>query len=223
MSRPSGGRFGIILAAGKGARFHGLKQFAKLNGKPLLLYSLLAFERCQAVTGYVLVANPTSLRKTRQLVGGRRFKRLLAIVPGGTLRADSVASGLKALPDSGCVAIHDSARPFITTGMLEAGFRACRKFRAATYGLPVTDTLKFVRDGLAIRTVDRSSLVAIQTPQFFELQLIKHAHTLPRKREATDDCALVEQLGIRPIVLAGSPRNVKVTTRADLRLCEALR
>lgn len=223
MSRRPSGRFGIVLAAGRGTRFRGLKQFASLGGQPLLRFSLLAFERCSAVDGYVVVVNAARLDKVRRLAGRWHLNRIIAIVPGGRLRSDSVARGLRALPKSGWVAIHDAARPFITSRMLKEGFAACRRYRAATFGTPITDTVKQVHKRRILCTVDRSSLAAAQTPQFFELPLIRKAHALRGGCAATDDCSLVELLGVRPVLLAGTPLNIKVTTRADLRLCEALR
>ncbi|MEO0085613.1 MAG: 2-C-methyl-D-erythritol 4-phosphate cytidylyltransferase [candidate division WOR-3 bacterium] len=223
MSRLTGGRFGVILAAGQGKRFRGLKQFALLDGEPLFRFSIRTFEQCTAVDGYVLVVNATALTKTRRLVKKWRLKRLIAVVGGGTRRTDSVANGLRSLPRSGMVAIHDAARPFVRPRMLEYGFAVCRYYRAATFGMPVTDTLKQVRSGRVVRTVDRRLFATVQTPQFFELSLIRKAHATYGKHEVTDDCTLVELLGIRPRILLGDPRNIKVTTRADLELCRALR
>uniref|UniRef100_A0A7C4CBH4 2-C-methyl-D-erythritol 4-phosphate cytidylyltransferase n=1 Tax=candidate division WOR-3 bacterium TaxID=2052148 RepID=A0A7C4CBH4_UNCW3 len=222
MSRPSGGRFGIILAAGTGSRFRGLKQFARLGGQPLFRFSVSAFERCPTVDGYVLVVCATRLNWTRRLVGRWRLKRLIAVVSGGRLRAESVDSGLRSLPEAGWVAIHDAARPFITPAMLKQGFAACQRHRAATFGLPLTDTLKQIHGDRVVRTIDRSSLATVQTPQFFELALIRKAHAQRGQRPATDDCTLVETLGIRPVLLPGTTRNLKVTTRTDLELCAAL-
>ncbi|MEO0080619.1 MAG: IspD/TarI family cytidylyltransferase [candidate division WOR-3 bacterium] len=213
-------RFGIIVAAGQGRRFGGLKQFALVQGKPLIQFSLRAFELCPDVTGYVLVVNRSKLSEARALVKTLRLRKVLALVAGGSERQESVANGLACLPESGFVAIHDGVRPFVTPRMLSYGFKVCQRHQAAAYGTFVTDTLKLVRNGWLIRTIDRNGVVAIQTPQFFSLPLLRRAMVSAPK--ATDECALVERLGIRPRLLLSPGINLKVTTRADLRLCETL-
>jgi 2-C-methyl-D-erythritol 4-phosphate cytidylyltransferase len=217
-------RFGLVVAAGKGKRFGGPKQFALLGGRPALLYSVLTFEQSPLVSGYVVVANPGKVAYVQGLLGKYKVKKLVEVVPGGAERSDSVASGLKFLPEDGYVAIHDAARPFVTLAMLKQGFQACRRYGAATFGHPVTDTLKRV-DGLGvIETVDRDSLISVQTPQFFHLNLLRRAYAEAQNEgtTATDDCALIERLGIKPRWLMGPRTNLKITNPEDLHLCEAL-
>lgn len=151
-------------------------------------------------------------------------QRLLGVVPGGETRGDSVRAGLTALPAQGLVAVHDAVRPIIHAGMLTRGFRACRERGAVTYGSPVTDTLKRARGQDVLETVDRTGLLAVQTPQFFSLELLRRAHeaALSSGLEATDDCALVERLGVRPVWIAGPRTNLKLTTPDDLRVMKAL-
>ena len=208
------------MAAGQGRRFGGLKQFALVHDKPLVLYSLLAFERCPDVTGYVLVVNRSQIRKARNLTRVWRLRKVLAITAGGKQRQESVANGLAVLPEKGLVAIHDGVRPLVTPQMLSLGFKVCQRHKAAAYGVPVTDTLKRVFRDRIIKTIDRTGLVAIQTPQFFSLPLLRRAYVRPP--QVTDDCALVERLGIRPRLLVSPGPNLKVTTREDLKICAAL-
>ncbi len=216
--------FGIILAAGRGRRFGGLKQFAIVKRKPLFFYSARVFETCPLLTGFVIVANPSRILRVQQLIKKFRFRKVIDVVPGGAERMNSVEQGLFALPDNGYVAIHDGVRPLITTEMLCRGFYACHRYPAAAFGIPVTDTIKEAVDDRIIRTVDRSGLVAIQTPQFFPLDLIRRAYAQARNQKitATDDCQLIELMDISPRLLPGSHLNIKVTTRDDLRLCAAL-
>ncbi|MGQ9708210.1 MAG: 2-C-methyl-D-erythritol 4-phosphate cytidylyltransferase [bacterium] len=216
--------FGIIAAAGRGRRFGGLKQFALVNSKPLLFYSLKAFELCPSLTGYAVVTNPSRISKVKQLLKRFRFQKAIAVVPGGKARMDSIEQGLFALPESGYVAVHDGARPFIHWQMLILGFRAVRQYPAVAFGVPVIDTLKEVFKDRIVRTVDRSGLVAVQTPQFFSLDLLRRAYAQARNQKitATDECQLIENLGISPRWLPGSSLNIKITSPEELLICRAL-
>lgn len=212
--------YGLVAAGGRGKRFGAAKQFARLCGKPLLLYSLEAFENCPGLSGCVVVVPARQVKAVEALVRRAGLRRVLAVVPGGAERTDSVRSGLALLPDDGFVAIHDAARPMLTPAMLKAGFADVRRRGPVTLGRPVTDTLKRARAGTIEDTVDRAGLISVQTPQFFPLPLIKRAHASAAAGRfvATDDCALVERLGITVGWLEGPADNLKVTTRADLKL-----
>jgi 2-C-methyl-D-erythritol 4-phosphate cytidylyltransferase len=217
--------WGIIVAAGQGKRFGGQKQFALVKNKPLLLYAVHPFEICSEVTGYVVVTNKSKIKAVSNLLRRYRSQKLLAVIAGGKERMDSVEQGLLNLPEKGYVAIHDGVRPLLKPEMLTQGFRACRRHPAVTFGIPIVDTVKIVNNrNQIVRTIDRSGLFAIQTPQFFSLKIIRRAYTYARAKNltATDDCALVEQLKITPQLLPGTPWNIKVTTKADLLLCQAL-
>jgi len=217
--------FGIIVAAGRGKRFGGLKQFSIIKRRPLIFYSARIFEQCRLVNGFVIVTNPSRINFVKRLVRRYRFKKLIAVVPGGKERMDSVEQGLLYLPDDGYVAIHDGVRPMLSTDMLILGFTVCRRYQAVAFGIPVTDTIKEVVNGdRIIRTVDRSGLVAIQTPQFFSINLIRRGYAYARAERisATDDCELIEKLDITPHLLPGSRLNIKVTTKEDSLICQAL-
>ena len=176
------------------------------------------------MSGFVVVTTAERVGYVRTLLRQQGIGKALDVVAGGRERTDSVGAGLAALPEDGSVAIHDAARPVITARMLEQGFRACRRYGAVTFGYPVTDTLKRVEDRAITETVDRESLIAVQTPQFFHLTLLRRAYARARNAgiEASDDCALVELLGIRPHWLLGPRTNLKITSPEDLALCEAL-
>ncbi len=221
-TKPS--NYGLIVAAGSGRRFGGLKQFALLKGEPLVAYSLRAFENCSAVRGIVVVTNRAEVERTKELVHRRRFRKVLAVVAGGRRRGDSVRRGLAALPERGYVAVHDGARPLVSPSVITRGFRLCRTTGPVACGHRVTDTVKRVFSGRIIETVDRSSLYCVQTPQFFSLPLLRRAHAaaVTAGTAATDDCALVELLGIRPRVFPGPATNIKVTTPEDLKLAGRL-
>lgn len=216
--------YGLVVAAGSGRRFGGPKQFAPLCGKPLLLHSLLAFEKCPNLRGCVVVVGARQLEQARAVVRRARLRRVTAVVAGGARRTDSVRAGLERLPDEGFVAVHDAARPLLTPALLKAGFAEVRKRGPVTLGRMVTDTVKRVQGQLIEGTVPREDLATVQTPQFFPLPLLKRAHALALSEGVTltDDCALVERLGIAVGWIPGPADNIKVTARADLALAERL-
>jgi len=216
--------YGLIVAAGKGQRFGGYKQFAQLAGKPVLIHSIRAFEHSPMITGIVVVAPARLLPMVRRMLRIHRVRKLLGVVPGGRTRAGSVRAGLSVLPARGFVAIHDAVRPLINAGMLTTGLRACRRCGALTYGYPVTDTLKRVSGREVLSTVDRNGLLAVQTPPFFSLELLRRAHAEARRArlQVTDDCELIERLGIHPIWIRGPRTNLKLTEPDDLTVIQAL-
>jgi len=143
-------------------------------------------------------------------------------VRGGERRRDSVRAGLDALADCDYVVVHDGARPLVTKALIDAALAGARETGAALCAVPVSDTVKRTDDaGLVRSTVSRAGLWLAQTPQAFRTELLLRAHEAT-EIDATDDAALVELLGEPVRVVMGSPRNLKVTTPADLRLAEAL-
>jgi 2-C-methyl-D-erythritol 4-phosphate cytidylyltransferase len=213
----------IIAAAGVGRRFgEGDKLFAPLAGRPLIAHTLMAFEVCRAVDTVVLVLAEENLERGRGLVASASFDKVAAICRGGPRRQDSVRLGLEALPECRWAVVHDGARPLVTAALIEAGLTAVVETGAAIAAVPLADTLKeATEDGLIVRTLDRRNLWCAQTPQVFERELLREAHRFAQG-EATDDATLVEALGRRVKVFPGSPRNLKVTTAADLALAQAL-
>jgi 2-C-methyl-D-erythritol 4-phosphate cytidylyltransferase len=212
--------YGLVVAAGEGSRFGGRKQFARLRSKPIVYYSLRAFERCPIVKEIVLVTSADMICRIESWLRRWRFRKVEWVVAGGERRQDSVRQGLRALPDRGLVAIHDGARPILRPEHLILGFRQCRKARAVIYALPVSETVKETSAGQVAATIPRQNLALAQTPQFFDLALIKLAYdrAYADGRYASDDAQLVEHLGIPVSVLPGWPENIKVTFPADLRV-----
>ena len=176
------------------------------------------------ISGFVVVGPPRRMALLRRILRDHHVRKLIDVVPGGETRAESVRAGLAKLPAQGFVAVHDAVRPLIHPGMLSKGLRACRRVGAATYGHPVTDTLKQIAGTEVISTVDRSRLLAVQTPQFFSLELLRRAHAAARRARihVTDDCELVERLGIRPNWIPGPRTNIKLTTPEDMALIQAI-
>lgn len=201
----------MVVAGGGGQRFGAAKQFAMLGGRPLLQWAVDAAR--PAVDGVVLVVPADVVVPTPGVD---------VVVIGGESRAASVRAGLSAVPgDAQVIVVHDAVRPLATTALFRAVVDAVRRGAAgAVPALPVVDTLKVVDDGQVVSTVSRRGVVAVQTPQAFAASVLRAAHA--GGADATDDAALVESSGATVRVVPGDPRNVKVTTPADLELVQAL-
>jgi 2-C-methyl-D-erythritol 4-phosphate cytidylyltransferase len=209
----------IIVAGGRGKRMGRPKQFIKIAGKPMLEWTVGAFQRSKVIDGIILVVAKEQMPLTNKL----KFSKILKIVAGGKERQDSVRSGLEALPGTAeIVAIHDGARPMVTPGLIEDSIKAAKKYGAAIVGVPVKDTVKVAsRKELVVnRTVDRSGLWAAQTPQTFKVSVIKKAYA-NLKEIVTDDAMAVEKAGFPVKMVRGSYKNIKITTPEDLITGEA--
>lgn len=198
----------IVLAAGSGSRFGGdlPKQYESL-GTGRVLDRSLALARA-ATDGVVLVVAADALDQPETGAD--------VVVAGGAERSDSVRAGLDALPpDADVVTVHDGARPLASAGLYAAVVGAVRAGAdGAIPGLPVVDTIKRVVGDRVAGTLDRSELVAVQTPQAFRVDVLRRAHA--SGADATDDAALVEAAGGTVVVVPGEPRNLKITHRDDL-------
>jgi 2-C-methyl-D-erythritol 4-phosphate cytidylyltransferase len=137
---------------------------------------------------------------------------------------DSVWAGLKELPEEGRVAIHDGVRPFITPRLIDQGFKYLNRHRAVVYGRKIRETIKEVVGGRVVRTIERERLYSIQTPQFFEIGLIRRAYEVARgdRFEGPDDASLVERIGEEVRVILGPIVNFKITSPEDLNLAKLL-
>jgi len=216
----------VIVAAGKSERMGtGTdKAFLSLGSKPVVAWSLLAFERCAEIDRIVLV-----VRKDQQIAAkavARMFgiSKLHAIVPGGNRRQESVQAGLAACDiDTRIVAIHDGARPCVTPDVISEVVKLAKRVGAATVGRRVTDTVKRVEKGTTISgTEDRSKLWAVQTPQVFQVKVIKDAYKALGDAEVTDDCQAVELAGGTVRIFENRAPNFKITTVEDLQIAGAL-
>jgi 2-C-methyl-D-erythritol 4-phosphate cytidylyltransferase len=215
----------VIVAAGNSQRMQGInKTWATLGSKPLLAHSISVFEQSGLIDDLVVVLAKDMLAEGKRLLEQEGWHAIRSMPPGGARRRDSVLAGLEALsPAPDYVLIHDAARPFVTTTLIEHGLAAARQHGAATAAVPVKDTIKRAGpDGLVIETLDRAALWAIQTPQVFAFDLIITAHrTIDPAWDATDDAALVERAGYPVALFMGAYENIKVTTPGDLLIAEA--
>jgi 2-C-methyl-D-erythritol 4-phosphate cytidylyltransferase len=209
----------IIVAAGRGKRYGGFKQFQIYRGHPLIHYALRAFEKSRLVHAIVLVVPKNRIVFARNYVKRSGFRKIRAVVPGGARRQDSVYSGFREVRGSeGCVIIHDGARPVIKPARIDEGIRQCQEYRAVIYGRPVTDTVKVVRKNKVVKTLERTGLFLIQTPQFFSETILRQAYERVNfKNDYTDEASLVEAAGFPVYLFEGDRDNIKITERADLR------
>ena len=200
----------------------GDKLFTEIDGRPLLAYAIAAFQECASIDRIVVVMASLNLKRGRELVERYGFSKAAALVKGGERRQDSVRLGLEALGACDYVAVHDGARPLVTIELIERGLEAARETGAAAPAVPLADTVKEAGpDGMVVRTLDRSRLWAVQTPQVFRYDLLMRAHR-EVTADVTDDAAMVEALGEPVRLFEGARRNVKVTTAEDLEMVEAL-
>jgi len=213
----------IIVAAGSGTRMAGAdKLFTEVAGQPLLAHAIAPFQECASIDRIVLVMAPLNLKRGRDLVERYGFTKATALVKGGERRQDSVRLGLEALGGCDYVAVHDGARPLVTPELIARGLEAARETGAAAPAIPIADTVKEAGpNGIVLRTLDRSRLWAVQTPQVFRYDLLLRAHR-EITADVTDDAAMVEALGEPVRLFEGSRANIKVTTVEDLTLIKAL-
>jgi len=198
------------------------KLFTEVAGQPLLAHAIAPFQECASIERIVLVMAPLNLKRGRDLVERYGFTKATALVKGGERRQDSVRLGLEALGGCDYVAVHDGARPLVTPELIARGLEAARETGAAAPALPIADTVKEAGpNGIVLRTLDRSRLWAVQTPQVFRYELLLRAHR-EITADVTDDAAMVEALGEPVRLFEGSRANIKVTTVEDLTLIKAL-
>jgi 2-C-methyl-D-erythritol 4-phosphate cytidylyltransferase len=226
----------IIPAAGLGTRMSAAaggpksksKQFFELQGTPILIHTLRKFAQCDAVSEIVVALRKSEAASFQKQIEKENFSKPLRIVEGGEHRQNSVANALAAIEaaDDDIVLIHDAVRPFVDQETIVNVIEAVKKYDAAIAGVPAIDTVKQVdrtADGaVVIATVPRERMVLAQTPQGFRFGLLKKTfdEALADGFMGTDEASLVERSGRAVHVVMGSPRNMKITTPADLELAE---
>jgi 2-C-methyl-D-erythritol 4-phosphate cytidylyltransferase len=210
----------VILAAGKGKRFGQAKQFILIKNKPMIVYSLEKFNRSKYTERIILVTLKNKISYLKRLAKKYHLNKITDIIVGGKERQDSVFNALKILPDQGYVAIHDSARPLFNPHIIKQGFRQVKKCKACIPVLPVQDTIKQINLNEVVQTIDRTCLYYVQTPQFFEIKLLKKAYQKAYLNNyyTTDDASLVERIRHTVYTIAGHKQNLKITDQSDLKL-----
>ena len=216
----------IIVAAGKSERMGAGadKAFLSLGNKPVLAWSLLAFERCPAVDRIVVVVRKDQLVATKAVCQMFGISKLDKIVPGGAKRQDSVQAGLAACDlDTRYVLVHDGARPMVKSELIGQVVEAVKRTPAVAVGRRATDTIKRVEKGVTVSgTEDRSKLWQVQTPQGFQMKVLRNAYKQLGDKEVTDDCQAVELAGETVKILETNAPNFKITVVEDLQLASSL-
>jgi 2-C-methyl-D-erythritol 4-phosphate cytidylyltransferase len=221
----------VIPAAGVGRRMQQdiPKTYLSLAGKPILIHTLEVFEKVPEVHEVLVVVHPEDLEFCQEeILAPHPLKKVLRVVPGGKERQDSVYNALKILKKEAealeVILVHDGVRPLVTPILVGQVVAAARRHGAAILGIPCQDTLKRVSSRKEVLdTVDRRELWQVQTPQGFRATLLWQAYqeAMSRGFYATDEAALVEALGKPVMMVPGSPLNLKITTRDDLKMAEA--
>lgn len=218
----------IIPAGGAGTRMGRSrpKQYLELAGEPILIHTLRAFARAEAVDGIVVVVPEEWLLQTKKLVAASGLPKIMKIVAGGVRRQDSVACGLAEVPSgTNFVLVHDGARPLVAPTLISRCLDAAQEHGAAMAALPVTDTLKLVGAGRVIETtVDRSLLYGAQTPQVMRASVLRRAFQAAEEAgfTGTDEASFLEGIGEKMVVVDGDEENIKVTRPGDLLLAETI-
>ncbi len=219
----------VILAAGKGLRMGGQtqKQYLMLGETPVLCHTLKVFDSVDEISEIVLVVSRSNQKFCRaEILKYSNMKTYVKIVSGGEKRQDSVYNGLISTTNKDdIVVIHDGVRPFVTQENIKECIKKAKSCKALTMAVPVHDTLKEVRQDKSIeKTIDREKIWFTQTPQAFAYNLILDAHENAKTTGflGTDDASLVEELGVSVYVVMGSKFNIKITTKEDLALAEAM-
>ena len=210
----------VIVAAGNASRMGGIdKVMAELGGETVIARTVRMFAQCDAIREIVIVTREDLIVPVMDLCAG--FPKVKAVVAGGADRMESVCNGMRALSAKvSLVAVHDGARPLVTNAVIDRTVRAAHAYGAAAPGVPVKDTVKVVQGGVVKETPDRSRLQAVQTPQVFDIHLLKAAlkKATEEKAAITDDCSAVERMGMSVKMVEGDERNIKITTPLDLRI-----
>ncbi|ERK32542.1 2-C-methyl-D-erythritol 4-phosphate cytidylyltransferase [Clostridium intestinale] len=217
----------IILAGGKGKRMGNeiSKQFLDLKKKPMLYYTLKKFLNNGNVHEIILVLPEDEIDYCKEEILDKYELKVDRVVVGGKERSDSVYNGLKAIEDSSIVLIHDGARPFVSNRIIDEGIDYAKRYGATACGVTPKDTIKIVdNSGFSKETPDRSTLIAIQTPQTFDYKMILEAHEWVREKNltVTDDTMVAEAYGKKVFIYEGDYTNIKITTPDDLILAERL-
>lgn len=216
----------VIVAAGTASRMEGVdKIVADVAGKPMILRTAEAFQQHGAVQEIIVVTREDLCAQVEEILKNGGITKLTMVVPGGKTRAESVQKGINwCSKKAGLIAVHDGARPMVTQKIITDTIYMAAKTGAAVPAIPVRDTIRVIEGGVGVETPDRSKLYAMQTPQIFDADLLRAAtlNAIQKALPVTDDCAAMEAIGAKINITQGAEENLKVTTRLDLAIVNAL-
>ena len=216
----------VIVAAGSSNRMKGTdKILHPIDGEPLIVHTIRIFQQCCRIDEIIIVTRGELIAQIQQLCDEHGFDKVLKVTAGGASRAESVMNGLDQVSKNmQYVAVHDGARPFVTDQIIRLTLEKAIEYHAAAPAVPVKDTIKMAYGNLVTHTPDRACLFAVQTPQIFDFDLLRGAlsKVLQDGISVTDDCSVVETLGMSVYLTQGSDENIKITTPTDLILAQAI-
>ena len=216
----------VIVAAGSSERMGTDKLTADLCGVPVLVRTLRVFDACALVDEIVVVTRGDRIEEIADLCKQYGIAKVSKVLAGGSTRVKSALVGVSEVdPKAARIAIHDGARPLVTTELIERTVRAAKEYYAAVPVIPSTDTLKAVDEkGYVVGTVDRATTWRVQTPQVFKADFIKGALTKAMEKDLplTDDCSAMNMMGVKTMTVQGDEDNIKLTTPRDMILAEAI-
>lgn len=215
--------YAIIVAGGRGTRIPSVlpKQFIDLQGRPILMHTLDAFYRYSNNIRIVLVLPEDDFDTWEVLCSQYDYKRPYQLQKGGDTRFQSVRNGLELIDGDGLVAIHDGVRPLVSEDIIAASFRLAAVHKSAVAAVRLKESIR-ITDQDTTRAADRSKFRLIQTPQTFDVALIKKAYQTREEPSLTDDASVAEKTGHTISLFEGSYENIKITTPEDLIIAEAL-
>ncbi len=215
--------YALIVAGGKGTRIKSevSKQFIELNGKPIILHTIEAFLKYSSDLSIILVLPKEDFKTWEVICEKFNFNKTIILQKGGDTRFQSVKNGLDKIDGEGLVAIHDGVRPLVSADLIGASFRLAAVHGSAVAAVRLKESIRMT-DQDNTKAVDRSKFRIIQTPQTFELQLIKKAYQIKEDQNLTDDASVAEKSGHVISLFEGSYENIKITTAEDLIVAEAL-
>ncbi len=215
--------YALIVAGGKGTRIKSKlpKQFLELNGIPILLHTIEAFFRYSDEIQIILVLPENDFPIWESICERFQFTKTVLLQKGGDTRFQSVKNGLDKIEGPGCVAIHDGVRPLVSEDIIGASFRLAAVHQSAVAAVRLKESIRMT-DQDTTKSMDRSRFRLIQTPQTFNIELIKKAYHIKEDASLTDDASVAERSGHLISLFEGSYENIKITTPEDLIVAEAL-
>ncbi len=215
--------YALIVAGGKGTRIKSKtpKQFLELNGLPILMHTLNAFYRYSSAINIILVLPADDFSTWEDLCQKHQFEKPVLLQQGGDSRFQSVKNGLSKIEGDGIVAIHDGVRPLVSEDIIGASFRLAAVHQSAVAAVRLKESIR-ITDQDNTKAVDRSKFRLIQTPQTFQVSLIKQAYEIKEDPSLTDDASVAERAGYTISLFEGSYENIKITTPEDLIVASAL-
>lgn len=216
----------IIVAAGNSQRMGRDKIMMPLGDRPVIAHTLAAFQKCEHIDEIIVVTKFERLQEVADICNDYKIDKTSKIVRGGRTRAESALLGVSEANDrSTLIAIHDGARPFVSTALIDRAVNSAKVNHAVAPAVYSTDTVRIVNTkGVVVSTPNRDTVALIQTPQVFDADLIKSALTkaVEKNMRITDDCSAVEALGVKVTVVAGEQTNIKLTSSTDTYLAEKI-